>query len=163
MKHRIAPVLLLTLCLLVSAPAGAHVALDPKVSSAGALVTGAFRVTHGCDGAPTTRVTITMPDGVTPRLAPGWRLSITKRALPRPLTLHGETITETVDTVTWEGGPLPAFAYEQFEVRFMTPATPGATLAFPVVQTCETGEHRWTALPGEKGEPAPTLRLSPAR
>jgi uncharacterized protein YcnI len=45
------------------------------------------------------------------------------------------------------------------------PATPGATLYFPVVQECEHGVTRWIEIP-EPGktsrdykEPAPALRL----
>ena len=52
---------LLTLGL--AAPASAHVTVTPSDTAAGAYVVLTFSVPHGCDGSPTTGITIQMPGG----------------------------------------------------------------------------------------------------
>ena len=147
----------------------AHAVFNQTSAEAGSLVTAQARITHGCDGQATHTVTITMPQGVTrvtPRVIPGWTVSVTKRPLATPLRLHGQTITETVDTITWTGGSVPDFAFEQFEFRFAAPAEPGRTLYFPLVQTCANGTEAWDQIPariedwGRTADPAPYITLS---
>jgi periplasmic copper chaperone A len=150
-------------------PASAHVVFNQSDVTAGALTTLELRVTHGCDGAATKEVRLKMPEGVirvTPRALAGWQVAVTKRPLPVPLTFHGETITQTVDTIIWSGSSFPDYAYQQFEVRAMMPNGVGTTLYFPVEQICETGATSWSQIPatpegwGALRSPAPFVKVS---
>ncbi|HCX67738.1 MAG TPA: hypothetical protein DHK64_09450, partial [Rhodobiaceae bacterium] len=57
MKHFIAT-LAAAVALATAAPAAAHVVLDEPMASAGAYYKAVFRVPHGCDGSPTTSVSV---------------------------------------------------------------------------------------------------------
>jgi uncharacterized protein YcnI len=151
--------------------AGAHVVFNQSQARPGELVTLEMRITHGCDGAPTREVRIKMPAGVirvTPRMIPGWQVAVTRRALPAPVVLHGETVRETVDAIVWSGGDLPDLAYEQFEFRAQMPASATGPLYFPVEQICTVGRIDWTTIParaedwGRTPNPAPMVRLTPS-
>jgi periplasmic copper chaperone A len=150
-------------------PALAHAVINQTTAEPGTLITAEARITHGCAGQATNAVTITMPEGVTrvtPRAMSGWTVAVTMRDLPAPITLHGQQITQTVDTITWTGGSVPDFAWEQFEFRFQAPATPGRVLYFPLVQTCATASERWINIPstiadwGRTPDPAPYIQLN---
>jgi periplasmic copper chaperone A len=158
---------------MVAATAGggafAHVTVDPREAMADGYARLAFSVSHGCDGSSTVAVRIRIPDGVLsvkPQMKPGWTVDIKTRTLEGDLpSLHGKTITETVDEVAWRGGPLPDNLYDTFGLSMKLPDRPGKSLYFPVVQECDKGVHRWIEIPaaGQRSddlrEPAPTVRL----
>ena len=48
-----------------AAPALAHIMLAEPNAAPGARYTAHFRVSHGCDGKPTTALTVSLPPGVT--------------------------------------------------------------------------------------------------
>ncbi|SDC69380.1 YcnI family protein [Belnapia rosea] len=156
------------------APAAfAHVTLDPPQAAAGAYLRATLRVPHGCAGAATERIALRLPETILaarPMPKPGWRLTITRRALEVPVPNgHGGTITEAVSEITWEGGPLPDEQYDEFTVMLRTPEAPGTTLHLPVIQGCGGGATAaWVAIPAAGQHPAagtlpaPTLRLLPA-
>ncbi len=53
------------LCLLaVGSTASAHVALEAKQAKVGAGYKAVFGVPHGCEGQPTTEVSIDIPEGI---------------------------------------------------------------------------------------------------
>ena len=147
--------------------ATAHVGTDPSTAPAGATSIIGFVVGHGCEGSPTTSVSIRIPAGVTaakPRPKPGWRLSVRKGTLPRPVRdFAGNLVRRGVLEVTWSGGRLLDDHYDSFELRLGMPNTPGRTLWFPTVQRCVRGLHRWIAIPRagrpEPEAPAPGVRL----
>ena len=147
--------------------ATAHVGARPGTAPAGGSSLIAFGVGHGCEGSPTTSVSIRIPAGVTsakPRPKPGWRLSIRKGRLPQPVKdFAGNTVTRGVVDVTWSGGRLLDDHYDAFEINLGMPNTPGKMLYFPTVQRCVRGVHRWIAIPTkgqpEPDEPAPGVRL----
>ncbi|KIZ37364.1 hypothetical protein OO17_23725 [Rhodopseudomonas palustris] len=153
-----------------SAPAFAHVTLSPNEAAAGGYFQATFSVPHGCNGSATVALRIKVPDGVLsvkPQMKPGWSVDITTRKVDGAPRLHGKVITETVDEVSWRGGPLPDRLYDTFGLIMKLPDTPGKTLYFPVVQECESGVTRWIEIPAagkdgdEMPEPAPRLRLKP--
>ena len=155
---------------LVAGTAGAHVSPQDPEAPSGGYFTTAFKVGHGCDGSPTTKVAIKMGDGVTsvkPQPVAGWTLSTTIRELDPPIDNHGTQITETVDEVIWEGGPLPDDELQMFWISMKMPeGDAGTAVEFPVVQTCETGETAWIE-PVVEGEeepehPAPAVVLTSA-
>lgn len=150
--------------------ASAHISVLPAEAPAGSYYHGTFSVPHGCDGSATVAIRIKIPDGVLsvkPQMKPGWTVEIKKKPLAAPLpTMHGKTITETADEVSWRGGPLPDSLYDTFGIIMKLPET-AAPVYFPIVQECEKGVHRWIEIPvgaqkrDELREPAPMLRLTP--
>ena len=161
------------LCLaltLLAGPVWAHVSANPGEVPAGESAVIAFRIAHGCDGSPTTAVSLQIPDtvaGVTPEFVPGWTIETTTGPLSEPVELHGEAVTEGTREITWSGGEaIPDGTYFEFGVSMQLPDQPGETLYFPVVQTCESGETAWIQVP-EAGEdthdletPAPAITLT---
>lgn len=152
----------------------AHVVLEQPEAPIGRSYKAVFKVTHGCDGSPTTRVTVAFPEGVVavkPMPKPGWTIATTRASYPRAYAFyHGKKLTEGVTSVTWSGGSLPDDFYDEFIVSAFIAAElkPATTLAFTVTQDCEKGQMRWseTAPEGHAHHlewPAPTLRLLPGR
>ncbi|MBK5222408.1 MAG: DUF1775 domain-containing protein [Acidimicrobiia bacterium] len=61
-------------------------------------------VPHGCGEAPTSELTVQLPDSlqsVKAEAVPGWSSAYEMADLDEPYELHGTTITEYVDTITW--------------------------------------------------------------
>lgn len=153
-----------------AAPAGAHVSTDPAEVPSGGYATVNFKIGHGCEGSPTTRVEIQVPEGTTSVHAEaiaGWTATLETGTLATPIESEGETITEGVTSVTWTGGPLPDDQYETFGIAFKAPeAKAGTVLLFPTVQTCVNGQTSWITptVEGEKepDHPAPQVTLTAA-
>ena len=139
--------------LAVAGPVSAHIDPDPAEAQAGSRLTVGFTVEHGCDGSPTMRLDMRLPEGVidpVPEPVQDWDESIE--------TIDGDTI------VTFAGGPLADDAEGTFGVTITLPPEPDTTIFFPFVQRCEVGEIRWIGLPVEPGdeldEPAPAMALT---
>jgi uncharacterized protein YcnI len=130
-------------------------------------------VPHGCDGSPTTRLEIQIPEqvlSVTPTRSPFYDVEIGMQQLDEPVTdAHGNEVTERVGTVTYTATtPLPEGQRDTMELSFQVPDVPGETLAFPTIQTCEKGSTGWVEIP-EDGQdaheleaPAPAFEVLPA-
>lgn len=155
---------------LLASAAEAHVVFNDMEAAVGDFHTAQLRVMHGCDGAPTTKVRVEMPDGVTrvtPRVVPGWTLEVEMKTLDEPIMLHGFEVTETVGALIWSGGSFPDYAYEQFEFRMMIPDAPGTRLDFAVRQFCDEASLHWDDIAAENEdpwllhEPAPFIRITP--
>jgi uncharacterized protein YcnI len=149
----------------------AHVTLEARDAPADSYDKAVFSVPHGCEGSPTVRLRIQIPDGVTgvkPQPKTGWELTTVKKRLEPPMKgSHGETITETVSEVAWSGGKLLDEHFDQFVMQVRLPvAASNTVLYFPTVQECETGVTRWIEIPetgktsGDYKQPAPQLRLT---
>lgn len=151
--------------------ADAHVVLEAKQAAVGTAYKAVFSVPHGCEGSPTTEVSVAIPEGVIavkPMPKPGWKLSLQKGAYARSYAFyHGETKSEGVKQVTWSGGELPDDYFDQFVLSTFIAGelAPGSKLAFPVTQKCASGELRWheVAAAGQDAHslehPAPQLQL----
>jgi periplasmic copper chaperone A len=156
--------------ILLSAPAAAHVTIDPPQAVAGSYLRAAFRVPHGCGAAATERLAVQFPEGVVmarPMPVAGWRIAIARAPLDPPVDNgHGGLIRERITGITWEGGPLPDEHYAEFVVMFRVPDRAGETLHLPVTQHCTGGATAaWVEIP-QAGRrvtdyryPAPTLRV----
>jgi uncharacterized protein YcnI len=163
----------MTLLVLLGASlsAEAHVTLESTQAKADSYYKATLRAPHGCNGSPTVRLRVRIPEGVTgvkPQPKQGWKLDITRVKLAAPLDDgHGGKITETIGEVAWSGGALADEHFDEFMMMMKLPDRPGATLYFPVVQECKQGVHRWIELPAagksasDLKEPAPALRLTP--
>jgi len=154
-------------------PAHAHVTISPGEGTAGSYTVLTLSVPHGCEGSPTTRIAIEIPEpilSVTPTRNPLWQVRKVITKLDEPLTdTHGNEVTERVSQVVYTAKtPLPEGYRDAFELSLQLPDTPGETLVFPVVQTCERGEAAWVQLPSdgqdadELDAPAPAVVVMPA-
>lgn len=140
----------------LAAPAWAHIEPTVEEAPAGGELTFALVVPHGCDDdTGTVKLEVQMPDGVesaTPQFLPGWEATVDDA---------GPVV------VTWEGGPLPHDQFMEFGLSVGLPDTPGETVLFPTIQTCESGEEvSWIEETPEGGEepehPAPAIALTEA-
>ena len=153
-----APLATLATVALVAAPAGAHVSGTPSETAAGSFTVLTMSVPHGCDGSPTTKVEIQVPESVlsvTPTRNPYYDLEANIEKLDEPVAdAHGNEVTErTASIVYTSNDPLPEGQRDTFELTFQVPDAAGETLAFPTVQTCEKGETGWVEVPSEGQDP----------
>jgi uncharacterized protein YcnI len=131
----------------VAAPASAHIVLERKTAALGAFYKAVLAVTHGCEGSPTVKLRVTLPEGfiaAKPMAKPGWSIQTVKGAYARSYTyLHGMAIKAGVREIVWTG-KLPGGFYDEFVfVGFVADAlAAGDTLYFPVTQECEAGRGR---------------------
>lgn len=149
-------------------PAYGHVVLAVKEAPAGSYYKAVFQVPHGCDGAATIGLRVTLPEGVViakPEPKPGWQVRIEHEPLQEPVVNEGHRLTERVRSVGWEGGRLPDEEFDEFVVMTRLPADAGR-VSFPVIQVCEGGKHvDWVEeAPSEPSQkppphPAPSVRL----
>jgi periplasmic copper chaperone A len=156
-----------------ASPASAHVEPLVETATAGDTLTTALQVPHGCNGSPTTSLAVQIPTDVEnfkPQAVAGWTLSSTMRKVDPPQTIEGETITETLDTVTWTASPGNALPDNQMQDFWFTAQMPnekaGTVITFPTVQTCEQGEAQWIQ-PSKEGQaepehPVPAITLTKA-
>ena len=144
--------------------------ITPSETAAGSYAVLTVSVGHGCEGSPTTKITIQVPEeitSVTPTRNPLWTIDM---VLDEPLTdANGNVVTERVGEVTYTTDtPLPDGYRDTFELAVQLPLTPGATLAFPTIQTCAKGEAPWVEVPAEGQDadelerPAPTVTITEA-
>jgi uncharacterized protein YcnI len=150
----------------------AHVSPSETSAPAGSYLKFELRVPHGCgEEGNTTKVEVQIPGGitsVTPQVVAGWTIDTTIEQLETPLDDgHGGQITERTAVVTWTGGPLDHHQLEEFGLSVKLPDTPGETIYFPTIQTCDdstTGE--WIQIAETDGEepekPAPAIALTAA-
>jgi uncharacterized protein YcnI len=157
----------LGLLAILAAPAHAHVVLDRGEVPANSYVRLAFWVGHGCQGAATTGIRITVPPelrAARPMPHPGWTLGVS----PAPVADHaghaGHHAAPVPGEIAWTGGRLDDAFFDEFVLLVRTPAEPGGVITFPVLQECEGGAvSRWMARPSAPGErvrdPAPAVRV----
>ncbi len=151
-----------------STAAFGHVTLQDQAAAAGASYRGVLRVGHGCEGAATTSLQVTVPEGFNgaqPMVKPGWTVSTKVGKLATPYEAHGKKYTEGVLEITWTvnnvADALPDAFYDEFVLRGTTPKTPG-TLWFKVVQRCTKGANEWVEVPAA-GHDAHSLKSPAAR
>jgi len=149
----------------LAAPAGAHVTATPSTAAAGAYTVVTFSVGHGCEGSPTTKIEIQVPESVlsvTPSRNPFYDVEKTIEKLDEPVSdAHGNEVTERTASIVYTAStPLPDGERDAFELSFQLPDAEGETLSFPTIQTCQKGETGWTEVPAD-GQDAEELE-SPA-
>ena len=157
---------------LLAAPATAHVNPSVTEAPAGSYLKFELIVPHGCgEDGNTTKVEVEIPDGiytVTAQVVPGWTITKTTEELPEPVDDgFGGEYTERDAVVAWDGGPLAHDQLEEFGMSVKLPDSPGETILFPVIQTCDNGETAEWIQPTVEGEeeperPAPAIALTEA-
>ncbi len=152
----------------------AHIVLENKAAPAASYYKAVLQVGHGCQGAATTGVSVTVPagfKGAKPMPKAGWLLSTTRAALATPYDSHGKRITDDVAAVTWTAAsPAAALAdahYDEFVLRGQLPDAPGP-LWFAVRQSCADMVQDWAEIPASGTStqglklPAALLQVTPA-
>ncbi len=160
---------LVALLLAIPATALAHVSVASGAGTANVSQEIAFGVGHGCSGADTYAVKISIPPGLTN---------------VRTETSDFGRATVEVDGVgnvtaaTWQKADadlLPSdTAYYKLVIRAKLPNAPFTSLFFPTRQTCKSSTGTLTVVDwvgttvvvqdgGPQVEPAPQLRIVPAR
>lgn len=150
-----------------SSTASAHIVFAETEAAPNSYYAGFFRVSHGCGQSPTRSIRVEIPDGVNiarPQPKPGWTLTMEFGPLATPLRNEmGEPVAERVTSITWTG-ELPADQFDVFGIMMRLPDQTGP-LYFPVTQTCDSGEQRWTDIPAAGAawhsvpRPAPVVML----
>jgi hypothetical protein len=80
--------------------------------------------------------------------------------LAKPITNdEGETVTERIGTVTWEGGKIAPGEFDEFGLSAKVPAEE-TTLVFPATQTYSNGEVVHWVGGADADEPAPRVTLT---
>ena len=160
----------------IAGPASAHVTATPDEGPAGGFFKTSFRVGHGCEGKPTTKISMQIPGNVTsvhPQVVAGWDIDTKMGKLDEPIESEGgETITEGVREITWTAtdAGLPDALMQEFGVSMALPdGEAGEPLWFPFVQQCPGGDsHDWIEIPesveawGDLEAPAPYVVLTEA-
>lgn len=161
--------------LAVSAPAFAHVSVQPEGEAAkGGYAVVDFKVPNERDNASTNKIEVNFPTdhplaSVMPQPLDGWSVKVTKTKLAKPLTMHGEKISEAVSKVTWTAtgkGIEPGF-FQKFPLSVGALPEDTDELVFKAIQTYDNKEVvRWIE-PQQEGQeepenPAPVLTLSEA-
>jgi uncharacterized protein YcnI len=148
--------------LAVAAPvvASAHVGVSPDTMPTDASAVLTFSFSHGCEGSPTTALRVTMPDGlasVAPTVDGVWDIAVERGD-------DGLVSAVTYTALT----PIPSDLRGAASMQVRPAEDAAESLAFPVVQTCETGATEWVELaedgqdPHELEAPAPVVALSAA-
>ena len=154
-----------------STAASAHMTLDQGEAKVGGSYKAVFRVPHGCEGSPTLKVRVQVPEGVIsvkPMPKAGWTLETVKGPYAKSYDYYGTPLKEGVKEVVWTGKLLDEH-YDEFVFRgFLTEdLEAGTTLYFPAVQECEKGAERWIEIPADGQDPdalespAPGVKLLP--
>ncbi|WP_407319713.1 DUF1775 domain-containing protein [Isoptericola halotolerans] len=129
--------------LLPATSAAAHVSVDrvePRDDGTSAVT---FVFDHGCDGAPTDAVQVTMPEGVEALAA---------------VAPDGWTVDVTPDQVRWAGEPVADGEVTELTVDVRMVGTAGQSFVFPAVQECTSGDsYDWADTDGSGAHPAPML------
>lgn len=165
-----------TAVLALSAPAFAHVSVQPEGTAAkGGYAVVDFKVPNERDNASTTKLEVSFPTdhplaSAMPEPMPGWKIEVTKSKLDKPIEMHGEKISEAVSKITWtaDGKGVEPGYFEKFPVSIGQLPEDADELVFKAIQTYSNKEVvRWIEVPQEGQEepehPAPVLTLSAAQ
>ena len=167
MKLKITLALVAALALAAPAGAAAHVTLQPDEAAAGDFTVLDVRVPNERDDAATTKVAVQFPPGfifASYQPVAGWSVDVEMEKLAKPITSHGEEITEQVSQMTWTadgaGAGIQAGQFVDFPISVQIPGEAGDTLTFKALQTYDDGEVvRWIGAPDSE-DPAPQVAVT---
>lgn len=152
--------------LLTTTACFAHVTLETTKSPPGANYKAVLRVPHGCNGAATTAIRVSIPEGVIdakPMPKPGWTIAVTKGPYAKAYDLFGHKLSEGAKEIAWSNGNLPDAYYDEFVFTAQLTAglTVGKTVYFPVVQNCGDASERWVGIPAVGQSPHALSNAAP--
>ncbi|RYX97761.1 MAG: copper chaperone PCu(A)C [Comamonadaceae bacterium] len=119
----------------VAGAAFSHVVLAEKSATVGSNYKAAFKVGHGCDGSPTTAISVEIPAGFTaaqPVPKVGWNLSAQPSVISWKAASKADALADGKKDEFVVNGKLTA---------------PVGPLWFKVLQTCESGSINWSQVP----------------
>lgn len=153
--------------LVVPASASAHVTLQPEEAAAGDFTVLDVRVPNERDDAAATKVDVQFPPGfifASYQPVAGWSVDVRMERLAKPITSHGEEITEQVSQMTWtadsDKAGIQAGQFQDFPISVQIPGEAGDMLTFKALQTYDDGEVvRWIGAPDSE-EPAPQIAVT---
>ena len=161
--------------LAIAAPlaASAHVTVNPNTATPGSYATVNFRVPTESETASTVKLEVDLPtdtplSAVLVQLVPGWTATVEKGALPAPVEVEGNTITDAALKIVWQADPGVGIGQDQFQIfsAVLGPVPDTGSLVLPATQTYSDGEVvDWAATPDEVAaddtlEPAPVLYIN---
>lgn len=143
-RRRTAAVLTLAavLCTIGTQGAAAHVLLETATPNGDGTTTLTFSFEHGCEGAPTTGLDVTLPPGVVP-------VSTTQP--------EGWDSTRDGGVIRWSGTAVADGTAARFELVATVSGTVGQSFAFPTTQVCTEGSSDWVDTAPGAGYPAPSF------
>ncbi|WP_050525863.1 YcnI family copper-binding membrane protein [Pseudorhodobacter aquimaris] len=153
-----------------STAAFAHVSLVTPEAAQGATYIGVLNIGRGCEGEPTLRLRVQIPEGVIavkPAPKAGWDLEIVTGAYETSYDYYGTPLSEGPKELIWSG-TLDDAHFDQFAFRgkLTDSLKAGSTVYFPVIQECANGSHNWVEIPAEGqdshdlAEPAADLHIT---
>ncbi len=154
--------------------ASAHVSISPNQAAPGGWAYVTIRVPTESATASTTRIEIRLPTA-TPftsaavQPSPGWTGTVTKAALPKPVKVGDNTITEAPSAITFtaDGSGIAPGQFQSFTVS-LGPVPDVGHVVLPATQTYSDGTVvAWAATPEQVAkddtlEPAPVLWITDA-
>lgn len=154
-----------------AAGASAHVGVTPDKTDAGAYALLTFGIPHGCDTSPTTKVAITLPQELNdaqPTVNPNWTAEKVTEQFAEPRKLpDGSSITKRTSQIVYTAkAPLSPELRDALVLSVHLPDSAGATLHFPTLQTCESGQTDWSQIAADGQDPhglkapAPSITLT---
>lgn len=155
--------------------ASAHVTVNPNTATPGSYATVNFRVPTESETASTVRLEVTLPtdtplSAVLVQPVAGWTATVEKGALPAPVEVDGNTLTDAALKIVWQADPGVGIGQDQFQIfsAVLGPVPDTGHLVLPAAQTYSDGEVvDWAATPDEVAaddtlEPAPVLYVNDA-
>ncbi|MFE2156435.1 YcnI family protein [Streptomyces lydicus] len=160
--------------LLLAGPAFAHVSVQSQSAPKGGFATVNFKVPNERDDASTVKLEVNLPTdhplaSVMPQPVPGWKVSVTKTKLAKPIEMEGEKINEAPSKITWtaDGKGIEPGQFQQFPLSVGQLPENADQLVFKALQTYDNKDVvRWIE-PTKEGapepeNPAPVLHLTAA-
>jgi len=161
------------LAIAVPLAASAHVTVNPNTATAGSYATANFRVPTESKTASTVKLEVTLPTdtpltSVLVEPVPGWTATVEKGALPAPVEVDGNTISDGPLKIVWQADPGVGIGQDQFQIfsAVLGPIPDTGHLVLPAVQTYSDGSVvDWTNTPEQVAaddtlEPAPVLYIN---
>ena len=161
------------LAIAVPLAASAHVTVNPDTATPGSYATVNFRVPTESETASTVKLEVTLPtdtplSAVLVQPVPGWTATVEKGALPAPVEVDGNTLTQAPLRIVWQADPGVGIGQDQFQIfsAVLGPVPDTGSIVLPATQTYSDGEVvDWAATPDEVAaddtlEPAPVLYIN---
>ncbi|OZB81928.1 MAG: hypothetical protein B7X41_14720 [Microbacterium sp. 14-71-5] len=162
------------LALAVPLAASAHVTATPNQAEAGSWTYVTFRVPNESTTASTVKLEIHLPadtpfTSVSYQPTAGWTGTAAKTALPKPVKVEGNTISEATTEVTFtaDAGGIAPGQFQTFTLS-LGPVPDTGRIVIPATQTYSDGKVvEWSATPEDAAkddtlEPAPVLWVNDA-
>jgi len=153
--------------------ASAHVTVNPNTATPGSYATVNFRVPTESETASTVKLEVTLPadtplSAVLVQPVPGWTATVEKGALPAPVEVEGNTISDAPLKIVWQADPGVGVGQDQFQIfsAVLGPVPDVGHLVLPAEQTYSDGSVvDWAATPDQVAadsslEPAPVLYIN---